>query len=105
MICAVGCSFAEKENEVFSLWAGIHAVLAVFNLLPFSASDGGRALRAAMCAYFGVETGERVSTVTGAVCSIGVCILSFWIMLRTGGNGFLLLGAVGLMLPMRKRYL
>jgi len=105
IVCAVCCSFAGKKSEAFSLWAGIHAVQAIFNLLPFEASDGGKMLRAALCAWLGVERGERVAAITGKICCGAVLLLSLWVMVETDGNGFLLLGAVGLMLPERKRYL
>ena len=104
IFAAVLSSFA-GQNRMFALWTGIHAVLAFFNLLPFDASDGGRILRAALCACFGMETGERVSAAVGRLCGAAVLGISVWVMLETGGNGFLLLGAIGLLLPIRKRYL
>ena len=93
------------QNRIFALWAGIHAVLAAFNLLPFEASDGGRMLHAMLCAWCGVETGERISQIAGFFCGSAVLVFSVWVFIQTGGNGFLLLGAVGLLLPVRKRYL
>ena len=45
-----------------------------------------------------------VATV-GFLCGAIIIVLSMWVVGKTGGNGFLLLGAIGLMLPLRKRYL
>lgn len=105
LIFAVCCSFFVRENKAFALWGGIHGAMAFFNLFPFEASDGGWILRAALCGCFGIEAGERVSFAVGGFCAAAVVLLSLWVMLKTGGNGFLLLGSVGLILPARKRYL
>lgn len=105
ILLAIAFSLMAGEDAFFSLGAGIHAVLAFFNLLPFSASDGGRILRAALCAWLGVDAGERIASGVGWICGGVLAALSLWVMLRTGGNGFLLLGTVGLLIPARKRYL
>lgn len=105
VILAVCCSCLSKYGELFLLWAGIHVAQAAFNLLPFEMSDGGRMLRALLCAVLGVERGERISSAVGFLCGAIILALSMWVVGKTGGNGFLLLGAIGLMLPLRKRYL
>ncbi|MBR4870298.1 MAG: hypothetical protein IKU12_05915 [Oscillospiraceae bacterium] len=105
IVLALISALLAEGNEVFLLLAGINGVQAAFNLLPFEASDGGRMLRAALCGLLGLETGERVSGMTGGFCAAAVLLFSAWVMLKTGGNGFLLLGAIGLILPMRKRCL
>ena len=102
---ALVLSLPAGENRLFSLGAGIHAALAIFNLLPFSASDGGRILRAAFCLWLGIDRGERLAFSVGGLCGGALLAVSLWVMLETGGNGFLLLGTVGLLIPARKRYL
>lgn len=44
-----------------ALFAGINLVLALFNLLPVSGLDGGRALNCVLCALCGPEAAERTA--------------------------------------------
>ena len=58
-----------------ALFAGINLVLALFNLLPVSGLDGGRALNCALCALCGPEAAERTAGLWTA----------FWWELVAGG--------------------
>ena len=63
------------------LWpklAAFSLLLALFNLLPFPALDGGRALHAALVFRSGVETADRVMLFVSLFLGTGIAALSLW---------------------------
>lgn len=72
----------------------VNLSLALFNLLPVSALDGGRALYFFLCRKYTMRTAHRVVTVLSALCLLPCAFFGFFLLLRSGYNISLLL-AVG----------
>ena len=69
----------------------VHLVLALFNLLPASALDGGEMLRCGLC-LLGLEPlSGFVLRWTSALTLLPLAAVSFWLFLRGEGNGTLLI--------------
>lgn len=78
--------------------AGAHVVLGLFNLLPVSELDGGRALHLLVSWLTEPVTADRVCTWVGAAAALaftGVCV---YLTADSGGGLFLLLTAFGVLL-------
>lgn len=79
-----------------SAWAGAHAVLCAFNLLPVRPLDGGQGLYLLLCWAAGPQTAEWVShwigLLTAAAAACGAAYLA-WV---SGGTLWLLPAAIGL---------
>lgn len=71
--------------------AVVHLILAVFNLLPAAALDGGQVLRCAFC-LAGKEThADRWLQVLSAAVLLPLAVWAFWLFLSGQGNGTLLI--------------
>ena len=80
------------------LFAGAHAVLGVYNLLPIPPLDGGRALWLLISWRFGPDAGDRACAVLGLTAALAVTVLgAYWTL--TYGGALFLLSALGLLLP------
>lgn len=90
-MCAARCSWAWGY-----LFAGAHAVLGVYNLLPIPPLDGERALYLLTAYCFGPDAGDAVSGAAGVACALLLCALGAYLTLRCGGALFLL-AALGLL--------
>ncbi len=74
--------------------AGVHLVLAGFNLLPASALDGGELLRCGLC-LLGMEAlASPVLRFISALVLLPLATGSFWLFLRGWGNGTLAIVSV-----------
>lgn len=80
------------------LFAGCHAVLGVYNLLPIPPLDGARALYLFVACRFGPAVGECVSSFVGLICALVLSGLGVYLTLRYGAALFLL-ASLGLLLP------
>lgn len=78
------------------LFAGAHALLGVYNLLPVPPLDGGRALYLLVAWRFGPDAGDAVSAAVGLFCALALTALGGYLTLRCGGALFLL-AALGLL--------
>ena len=77
----------QRADPVF---IGIHAVLCVFNLLPVSLLDGGRALRLLLVLLIGPDRGERLADGISAAAAVALVACLLVVMGRTGGSLWLL---------------
>ena len=74
-----------------SLWpggarlAGVNLVLALFNLLPVSGLDGGRALGCALAALAGPETAQRIAGLLDGLL-VGALVAAGAILAWKGGS-------------------
>lgn len=105
LFCAALFAVSSKRYgwEWGLLFAGCHAVLGVYNLLPIPPLDGARALYLMTAFLFAPETGARVSAGVGLLCATALSGLGAYLALRRGGS-LLLFAALGLLVPqLRKR--
>ena len=78
------------------LFAGAHAVLGVYNLLPIPPLDGGRALWLLIAWRFGPDAGDKASAAVGLTAALLIAALGAYLTLAYGGALFLL-AALGLL--------
>lgn len=81
--------------------AGLSVVLSLFNLLPVSRLDGGRAL-GHLLALAGLEGAERAIAVLSAASAAGLLLVGGLLFIQGRGNLTLLLTAAWLALPDKK---
>ena len=78
--------------------AAVHLTLAVLNLLPAAALDGGEMLRCSLC-LLGMESlAAPVLRLTSALTLLPLAVGSVWLFLQGGGNGTLLIVSAYLVL-------
>jgi len=87
---------AARHAELFAP-AGAHWVLGLFNLLPVSPLDGGRALRIALYWTRGPDRGGLIAAIVGAMTAITAAAMLLWTMVESGGNLWLLPTFLGMM--------
>lgn len=78
----------------------VHAVLAVFHILPVISLDGGEALYALLCRYLTEERADRVLLICSSALLFPIAVLGFLLMLGGNGNFSLLLLSIYLILRM-----
>jgi len=78
------------------LFAGAHALLGIYNLLPVPTLDGGRALWLLAAWRFGPDAGDLAAAVTGLAAALALTALGAYLTVRYGGTLFLL-AALGLL--------
>ena len=74
-----------------SVAAAVHLTLAVFNLLPAAALDGGEMLRCGLCLLGRERAAERLLRLTSALVLLPLAAGSCFLFLRGWGNGTLLI--------------
>lgn len=77
------------------LFTGAQIVLGAFNLLPILPLDGGRALCLALSFLLGPTAGERLTNRISLIALGALALGATWVVLRSGGDGWLLLGVAG----------
>ncbi len=78
------------------LFAGAHALLCVYNLLPVAPLDGGRALYLLAAWGWGPAVGDAVCAAAGLTCALLLTALGAYLTFSCGGALFLL-SALGLL--------
>lgn len=81
------------------LFAGVHAVLGIYNLLPIPPLDGGRALWLLVAWRFGPDAGDKISAAVGLTAALALAVLGAYWTIAYGGALFLL-AALGLLTGM-----
>lgn len=71
--------------------AVVHLTLAVFNLLPAAALDGGQVLRCLFCLAGKESQADRWLRWLSAAVLLPLAVLAFWLFLSGWGNGTLLI--------------
>lgn len=74
--------------------AVVHGLLAVFNLLPASALDGGQAVYCLLCMHGKEAVAERWVRVLSAAVLVPVAAIAFWLYFSGRGNATLLIVSV-----------
>lgn len=102
LCCSIVCSLLGKRwnSEFLFLFAGVHFVLGLYNLLPVSILDGGQILRALSFLLFDSEIfflrflhyGTMLTLFAAGVAGQGgalwLCVLSLWLLLKSlAGEG------------------
>lgn len=90
---ALTAAFSWREGDVYT---GAHVILGGFNLLPIVPLDGGRAVGLVLSFFLGPAGGERLCRWVSLVALAGVLAAAAWVVVRSGGEGWLLVGAAGL---------
>ncbi len=78
------------------LFAGAHALLGVYNLLPIPPLDGARAFYLLLSWHMGPDTGERIGTAVGLTAALALVACGAYATFSCGGALFLL-AALGLL--------
>ena len=78
------------------LFAGANAILGVYNLLPISGLDGGRALFLCVSWLSEPFTALRTAQIVNLIALSLLLGLSLWLLWQTGGGLFCLLAAAGM---------
>lgn len=76
--------------KLFKLWAYIHLVLGIFNLLPVKSLDGGQLTEIIMQKLLGVKKGIIVSNIIFVVFGIFIVISGIFLFFKTGNFTLLL---------------
>ena len=79
--------------------AGANLLLGLFNLLPIPSLDGGRALYLFLSWRRDPIWADQICRRAGLGCSLGLTAVALLLTLWHGAGLFLLLGAVGTLLP------
>ncbi|MDD2417966.1 MAG: site-2 protease family protein [Oscillospiraceae bacterium] len=83
----------------------VHLVMAVFNLLPIEALDGGQAVFYALAGFFGEEKAERIIYYVSIIFLIPLATTGFFLLIHSGYNYTLLAVSVylGLLIIFKRK--
>jgi len=81
------------------LFSGANLLLGVFNLLPVSGLDGGRVLHLLVSWMTDPIRADRLCGAVALVVALALAGAAVWLVLWERSGWFLLLGALGLLLP------
>ncbi len=81
------------------LLAGANLLLGGFNLLPVPSLDGGQALHILVSWWLDPMAADAVCRRVGLACGAALTVLAAVLTMASGGGLFLLLAAIGTLLP------
>ncbi|MCX7614764.1 MAG: site-2 protease family protein [Clostridiales bacterium] len=102
IIVAVCSSVAASRgfySESLYIFSGMNIIFGIFNLLPASKLDGGRAVHSLLCLFFSPDDTYRISSIISVVTAVFVILAGAYILYTTKYNLSLLL--IGLWLLVR----
>ena len=76
LCCVVARLYPPLGEENLYYFCGVNLLFSLFNLMPASPLDGGRALRAILMALLGADRGERAANV--------VSVVTLWLLIAAG---------------------
>jgi len=79
------------------LFAGVHLLLGLYNLLPVPPLDGSRALRLVTACCFGPTAGDAAADAAGLLFALALVALGAYLLLAADGGALLLIAALGLL--------
>lgn len=79
-------------------FSGANLLLGLFNLLPVSSLDGGRALYFFCAKWFGIDTAQTIGEKVSIFFAAALFLLGIWVFLVSGWNISLMLIAACLLL-------
>ena len=85
-------------------FSGANLLLGLFNLLPISSLDGGRALYFFCAKLFGIDTAETIGEKVSTFCAAALFLFGIWVFLVSGWNLSLMLIAACLLIRPRLRF-
>ena len=91
------------DDPRWYLFAGAHAALGLYNLLPILPLDGGRALYLAAAYCLGPAAGERIAAAVSLLGAAALSVLGARFMAAQGGALFLL-AALGLLFGVLQQF-
>ncbi len=102
LICALAGPAANllllSLGQLWPKLAALSLLLAIFNLLPFPALDGGRALCAALTLWFGVVGARKIMLIISLLFGLGIAVLSLWAGIALHGGFWPILTAALILL-------
>ena len=100
MLAAFGCAALGRRFscEALYLYAGVHAVLGIFNLLPVLPLDGGRAIYLIVAFFFGPMVGDAAAVVVSLSVALVILPFGLYVSLVLESGYFFLIAAIGLLL-------
>ena len=72
--------------------ASVHLALAVVNLLPITALDGGEVIRGVLCLLGREEKAERVLQLLSLLILVPLAVISFGLLYASGNPTLLIVG-------------
>ncbi len=87
---ALNIIFFTAFYKMFKIWAFIHLVLGIFNLMPLKSLDGGQFLEIIMQKFFGVKKGIEISNIIFFTTEILLIITGIYLFFKTGNFTLLL---------------
>ena len=94
--------FGTSGGDAF-FFAGANLLLGLFNLLPISALDGGRAIYFFCAKLLGIDAAETIGEKVSTFCAAALFLLGIWVFLASGWNLSLMLIAACLLISPRLR--
>lgn len=102
LICALAGPAANllllPVGRIWPKLAAFSLLLALFNLLPFPALDGGRALSAALTVWLGSERAKKITLLISILFGLGIAGLSLWAGISLHGGFWPILTAALILL-------
>jgi stage IV sporulation protein FB len=87
-------SFIGFHSEQFLAICAINIIVAVFNLLPVTPLDGGRALECLMLSRYAYLSVQRIMVVISIIFILPLACVGFYMVMKTGYNITLIVAAI-----------
>jgi len=89
----IAAAFA-GENDAAYFFAGVNVALGIFNLIPASGFDGGRALKLIFSCLFSLNFAEKALLCISVLSAAAVILCGVVFYIKTGNKTFLLFAGV-----------